>query len=1070
VAVCRLNPFSLEETQQYVQHRLECAGRKNASIFDKPALSLIHQRTAGIPRLINRLCDAAMISAFGRGETTIGTDTVEEIEVPEMTMQQLNTTATPAEPSPAKVVSVAAMTEQIERMLAEGETLAARAEERLRRAVVSVRPDYHEEDVDVEAVPIEHSLPGQTNSGTPAGKSPEEPAPSIQAGPSAVEGQVASLLASVTGQIEEHKAAAIREFEISIRSILKQCTQELDARQQRSEASDRSSTAACQEIRSELGAAEANTQRLAAVNQRARQSIEELTALLQQVEGSESQSEERIRALSSEGQHAESAIANARTLLADLTAAAHTGDANAARLVSVNQCSKETMGQLFDIIQQAQAANKELGAGLEFSKLAGTSTDQRATRAEKIVALLNATMQAAEEKLSSTATLAAELTEVERHAEQLASINETALTTLQRLSGGVETAGDTLNRIAEQIPALASSATQTMEATNAAAEMHSRIEAVVRAGQEQLSGAAKAAADIKESTEKAQRLVFLQQSGTESGRRLAENIRQANEATSGIEARIARMETAAGTAQLETTRASTVAEELKVAAETAELKSGQLSSMLQAVGQSASRAMDACRDANAAADQLNVTHASIVQESERLGKIREEAHQAAERLGESGTQVNATIQEVEAMLQQVAALSTTAEHRQATLDEVTHRADSAASALSHLIAEANACAGRLATEPARAREILDELAEVDRQAVEHCADLTEQTQRSIHAAKASRSYVQAAEQVHNALGMAADSANATLNRLHTSATDATDAVKKLTEQREACRASMARHQQMNDTNRQLAAELQSQAQQAETTIERMQKSAGDCEHVAESLASIQESAAHQAKSLELRIQEADSRNSALDASQEALAEFIAHAEAISRQLDQVQARADSISNHVRASLDHPEQVVAEAKAQAVRLQDVCQAVRKVFASVSQATLKANKDMERFGSMRQSAEEGTRMLAAETARATDSLRAWVTEAIRTQSRLAGTLSQCPTISQTHPVDSLKKLGQIGESLGLGADHDHRAADALESAIVKPRMISQATDDSRPPSRTQEIERLLEETKKFAKPLR
>ncbi len=58
-----LQPLSKVETRQYIQHRIAVSGG-NKELISAPAINLIHQQTNGIPRLINVLCDRALLVAF----------------------------------------------------------------------------------------------------------------------------------------------------------------------------------------------------------------------------------------------------------------------------------------------------------------------------------------------------------------------------------------------------------------------------------------------------------------------------------------------------------------------------------------------------------------------------------------------------------------------------------------------------------------------------------------------------------------------------------------------------------------------------------------------------------------------------------------------------------------------------------------------------------------------------------------------------------------------------------------------------------------------------------------------
>jgi general secretion pathway protein A len=60
-----LNPLTRGETAGYVQHRLRVAGAgANLEIFTKNALSEVHRLAAGIPRVINVICDRALLGAY----------------------------------------------------------------------------------------------------------------------------------------------------------------------------------------------------------------------------------------------------------------------------------------------------------------------------------------------------------------------------------------------------------------------------------------------------------------------------------------------------------------------------------------------------------------------------------------------------------------------------------------------------------------------------------------------------------------------------------------------------------------------------------------------------------------------------------------------------------------------------------------------------------------------------------------------------------------------------------------------------------------------------------------------
>jgi general secretion pathway protein A len=60
----KTHALTLEETQAYIAQRLRIAGGDGRQIFDPEAVTSIHRYAGGIPRVINLLCEHALVSAF----------------------------------------------------------------------------------------------------------------------------------------------------------------------------------------------------------------------------------------------------------------------------------------------------------------------------------------------------------------------------------------------------------------------------------------------------------------------------------------------------------------------------------------------------------------------------------------------------------------------------------------------------------------------------------------------------------------------------------------------------------------------------------------------------------------------------------------------------------------------------------------------------------------------------------------------------------------------------------------------------------------------------------------------
>jgi general secretion pathway protein A len=68
---CKTSPLSLEETRGYIAQRLRIAGSNGKEHFSVEAIERVHNYAWGIPRLVNVLCDNALISAFVDNEPCV---------------------------------------------------------------------------------------------------------------------------------------------------------------------------------------------------------------------------------------------------------------------------------------------------------------------------------------------------------------------------------------------------------------------------------------------------------------------------------------------------------------------------------------------------------------------------------------------------------------------------------------------------------------------------------------------------------------------------------------------------------------------------------------------------------------------------------------------------------------------------------------------------------------------------------------------------------------------------------------------------------------------------------------
>ncbi|ALG66745.1 ExeA family protein [Beggiatoa leptomitoformis] len=83
-----LLPLSLKDTQAYINHRLAISGARRP-LFNRPAVHYIYQRTGGIPRLINIICDRSLLGGYVNSKTIVDIGVVRQA-VREVRGEQFN--------------------------------------------------------------------------------------------------------------------------------------------------------------------------------------------------------------------------------------------------------------------------------------------------------------------------------------------------------------------------------------------------------------------------------------------------------------------------------------------------------------------------------------------------------------------------------------------------------------------------------------------------------------------------------------------------------------------------------------------------------------------------------------------------------------------------------------------------------------------------------------------------------------------------------------------------------------------------------------------------------------------
>jgi putative secretion ATPase (PEP-CTERM system associated) len=92
-----LPPLDAAETHNYINHRLQHAALGTPLTFPREATALVHGRSRGVPRIINVICDAALVFGYAEDRRTFDGATIREV------LQELETTGVLPRSGPATV-------------------------------------------------------------------------------------------------------------------------------------------------------------------------------------------------------------------------------------------------------------------------------------------------------------------------------------------------------------------------------------------------------------------------------------------------------------------------------------------------------------------------------------------------------------------------------------------------------------------------------------------------------------------------------------------------------------------------------------------------------------------------------------------------------------------------------------------------------------------------------------------------------------------------------------------------------------------------------------------------------
>ncbi|HNQ24843.1 MAG TPA: AAA family ATPase [Phycisphaerae bacterium] len=260
------------------------------------------------------------------------------------------------------------------------------------------------------------------------------------------------------------------------------------------------------------------------------------------------------------------------------------------------------------------------------------------------------------------------------------------------------------------------------------------------------------------------------------------------------------------------------------------------------------------------------------------------------------------------------------------------------------------------------------------------------------------------------------------------------------------------------------AHLEQQQQQAGQTLERLAQLLEEGVQLQDRLRTQQETIRETLEHPDPILREISHHAGALQSGQQMLRDFVSRQQSLTEDIQMLHDRVEQIKLAVVQAITRPAEVAQKAQEQAVHLERVCGAVRKVFSGLAQAALHSNRQTEQFRQTSAEAMAQLTRLKAETEQASVTLNEWVEEARRVQTRLERTLTAAPSLAQTHATDSLYRLSRLVP----GTARERSVDDELTALTPQRGRLSEAetATPAAARSRVDEITALLEDAQAAA----
>lgn len=1056
--VVTLAPLSREETEAYIAHRLRITGAAGTfERFDVAAIDRVYEISRGLPRRINRLC-AAGLAAADKQESGAVTAAVIDAVARALSAPAPEDPASPAHESGAgsKTVLLAESTrprDEVERSAALDTGIGAN----LSAEVEDFRNDPR---LDPATPGTESSVPGAGRVEHSTRIRPAIPRERASAGHQEGSPSVDALIAN--GE-----------------ALLARLEESLGPDPTLPRAAQGYAPAVEARLLEHLSRAERLLQRLGEAGDRVMRTIEE----------AEAQATKAATAYQSTARLMMARTENAQSLSKHLTTQIERADA----ITRETRETERRLTQLQETLTESERAMQQRA----------TETSAAVESGRELVMRLQALLQQVETREELLAKQAADQAQ---RLDQNRSQTQATVTELQRtmkdgqdLAAGLEAL---LQRSAPLQRELPERITRAEESLSAIERQARRWEQIEKASERQVSKCRTTLQALFSQAERERRQIKeILAAGDRLQETLAESNRTARENLQSADATVAKVQQSLETAQFKTRtieQASARAERANEALETASVSGEALHARLAETAQKLAAADQqttdrlfllgaACERAESGISRLGaaeVTIESLTAKSEDLGmRIRTEtataerreqalaSHVAAARqiISELADLHRVSREDVTAWQSARAETETTRAHLQtliADLRTLTEASDAQREALNDRRRELDALIEALSAQQADAAQYRDALAESDTNA--------KQTLEALRAAGAgARTLTERLSNITQALqsGTAVRDALTALIEQGTSVQRSAEAAvqdlaanaERVRNEQAEARIALGEHRQVLEHAQSAADRLDAATRQAQERMTQVAQGSHDAEQTAQRLREATECGRLVVTRAEDLLAAIEDRERSAESGERILREFVAQAQKLAESLKDLHARTGQIERQVADLCIEPQTLVKDARQQAEQLDKVCKAVQKVFAGLSKVSLEANQRIEEFRKTSREADTRLERLAHDTDEAARTLKEWVEEAIRAQSRLAATLAKTPGIGSTHPTQTLQRLAapEAGRIVSVPASRFPRPPQPADSDVDTPVAATVSEKPRKPRSRAEQISELLRE---------